>query len=120
MKIQGKVWGDTSPLFDKNNVEIHYVNIVKGGYCSKHKHESKFNRFVILKGKLKVTIWKEYANEILEDITYIGAGDECTVPPGDFHKFEAIDDTVLLEIYWVELSKNDIVRLDHGGIFNAA
>ena len=37
--IQGKVWGSTGPLFFKNNVEIHRIEVVKGGFCSKHKHE---------------------------------------------------------------------------------
>lgn len=120
MKIQGKVWGETSPLFDKNNVEVHYCEINKGGYCSKHLHKLKYNRFVVLKGKLQVTIWKEYSKEILLDVSTLGAGDETTVPPGDFHKFEALEDTVMLEIYWVELDKNDIIRLDHGGISNEA
>ena len=38
---QGKVWGQTQPLFNKNNVEIHRIETNKGGYCSKHKHEFK-------------------------------------------------------------------------------
>lgn len=119
MKIQGKVWGSTSPVFNKNNVEIHFCAIKVGGYCSKHFHRTKYNRFVVLEGKLKVTIWKEYSGGNLEDVTYLTAGDECTVNPGDYHKFEAILPTTLLEIYWVELDKNDIIRFDQGGIINA-
>lgn len=119
MKIQGKVWGFTSPMFNKNNVEVHYCEIDKGGFCSKHKHESKFNRFIILSGCLKVTIYKEYiVDKTLEDITFISAGDECTVSPGDYHRFEALQNTKLLEIYWVELDSKDIIRLDQGGIKN--
>jgi hypothetical protein len=41
---------------------------------------------------------------------------QCTVPPGDFHRFEALEDTQALEIYWVDLKENDIVREDHGGL----
>ena len=41
MNIQGKVWGSTSNLFSKNNVEINRITCDKGGYCSEHKHESK-------------------------------------------------------------------------------
>ncbi len=117
MIIQGKVWGYTSPLFNKNNVEMHLMHIKKGGYCSKHFHKSKFNRFVVTHGKLKITIWKDYGNEtILEDITIISSGEECTVNPGDFHRFEALEDTEALEIYWVSLLENDIVREDQGGV----
>ena len=119
MIIQGKVWGHTTPLFNKNNVELHIAEIKKGGFCSKHKHETKFNRFIVLKGSLKVTIWKDYGSEILEDVSVLGLSQECTVNPNHFHKFEALEDTTVLEVYWVELNENDIVRLDHGGMTSA-
>ena len=118
MIIQGKVWGTTTPLFCKNNVELHYVEIKKGGYCSKHLHKSKYNRFFVMKGLLQVTIWKNYGSETLEDISIIKEGQECTVSPGDFHKFVALEDTIALEIYWVELSESDIKREDHGGMLD--
>lgn len=115
MIVQGKVWGHTKPLFLKNNVEIHHLHIQKGGYCSVHKHISKFNRFIVLKGKLKVTVRKHYVTEILEDVTILEPNMETTVPPGDFHMFEALEDTECLEIYWVELNSNDIERITYGG-----
>ena len=55
---QGKVWGSTQPLFNKNNVEIHRIKTNKGGYCSKHKHEHKYNCFYVERGLLKITVWK--------------------------------------------------------------
>lgn len=116
MNIQGKVWGNTKPLFNKNNVELHAISINKGGFCSKHKHISKFNRFVVSKGKLKITIWKHYANKFLEDVTILNPGEECTVSPGDWHMFEALENTEALEIYWVELRDTDIERENIGGI----
>lgn len=117
MILQGKVWGTTVPVFNKNNVEVHFVDIKKGGYCSKHYHKSKYNRFEVLYGKLKITIWKDYGNnKILEDVTIIKAGQSCIVEPGDFHRFEALENTQALEIYWVELNERDIVRYDHGGM----
>jgi quercetin dioxygenase-like cupin family protein len=116
MIIQGKVWGETRPLFNKNNVEIHFVDIKKGGYCSKHYHRSKFNKFMVMNGKLKITVWKNYGKEILEDISILHTGQACIVAPGDFHRFEALEDTQALEIYWVELNDHDIVREDHGGL----
>lgn len=120
MIIQGKVWGITTPLFNKNNVELHIIKIKKGGFCSKHLHKHKYNRFIVLEGQLKISIWKDYGTETLEDVSILDHSQECTVSPGDFHKFEALEDTTALEIYWVELSTNDIARLDHGGIKNGA
>lgn len=119
MQIQGKVWGETRPLFLKNNVEVHSLTIKKGGYCSKHLHHAKYNQFIVLKGKLKVTVWKNYGNDILEDISLLEAGHECIVPPGVRHQFEALEETECLEIYWVDLNEADIERYSNGGIREA-
>ncbi len=110
---QGKVWGTTQPLFNKNNVEIHRIETDKGGYCSKHKHQYKYNCFYVEKGKLKITAWKNDYN--LVDITILSTGEATTVPPGEYHVFEALEDSVCYEIYWVEISESDIIREDHGG-----
>lgn len=123
MNVQGKVWGETQPLFNKNNVETHLIQVKKGGFCSKHKHSHKYNQFIVIKGKLKVSIWKDYKNtfghsEILEDISIIQSGQSCIVSPGDYHRFEALEDTQALEIYWVNLKEEDITRVDCGGIRN--
>lgn len=117
MMIQGKVWGYTCPLFFKNNVELHFIKVKKGGYCSKHLHKYKYNQFIVFEGQLKVTIWKQYGIEILQDVTFVGKDQICIVPPGEFHKFEALEDTTALEVYWVDLNQNDIVREDQGGLF---
>jgi len=113
---QGKVWGQTQPLFNKNNVEIHRIETNKGGYCSKHKHEFKHNCFYVEKGKLKITAWKNDYD--LVDVTILTDGEATTVPPREYHTFEALEDSVCYEIYWVELSDKDIVREDCGGVDN--
>ena len=39
------------------------------------------------------------------------------IPPGLEHRFEVLEDTKALEVYWVnELNTNDIVRVDSGGM----
>jgi quercetin dioxygenase-like cupin family protein len=111
--IQGKVWGSTKALFNKNNVEIHRIKTLSGGYCSKHKHNHKYNLFYVESGKLKITVWKNDYDLI--DETVISTGELTTVKPGEYHKFEALEDTVAYEIYWVTLSDSDIDREDHGG-----
>lgn len=112
MNIQGKVWGTTSQLFNKNNVEIHRITGIKGGYCSKHYHASKFNQFFVEKGSLIVRIWKgEQVDE-----TVLKEGMSCTIPPNEVHQFEVLEEgTVAYEIYWTELEGEDIVRLSEGG-----
>ena len=110
---QGKAWGNTQSLFNKNNVEIHRIEIDKGGYCSKHKHDYKYNCFYVEKGKLKITAWKNDYD--LVDVTILTDGEATTVPPREYHMFNALENCVCYEIYWVELSKDDIVRENCGG-----
>ena len=109
---QGKIWGSTQPLFNKNNVEIHRIETKKGGYCSKHKHTYKYNCFYMESGEIKITAWNDYD---LVDVTLLKAGEATTVPPGEYHMFECVKAAVCYEIYWVEISSTDIVRENHGG-----
>lgn len=114
--IQGKIWGSTQSIFNKNNIEIHRIEILKGGYSSKHKHDFKHNAFFIETGKLKITIWKKDYDLI--DETIIVDKQMCIVKPQEFHMFEAIEKTIAYEIYWTEISSNDIIRINCGGINN--
>lgn len=111
--IQGKIWGKTQGIFNKNNVEIHRIETNKGGFCSKHKHEHKYNMFYVESGKIKITSWK--TDYDLVDETIIEAGEYTTAPPGEYHMFESLEDSVVYEIYWVSLNEKDIVRENHGG-----
>mgnify|MGYP003661939630 CR=1 FL=1 len=56
---QGKFWGSTRCLFVNESCEMHCFEANKDGYCSKHYHENKWNRFVVLSGRLKVIIFKD-------------------------------------------------------------
>tara|TARA_Y100000034_G_scaffold132562_1_gene195875 strand:+ start:474 stop:821 length:348 start_codon:yes stop_codon:yes gene_type:complete len=113
MKIQGKVWGKTQDIFKNINFELHRIEVNKGGFCSKHKHIHKINAFYIEKGKLKITIHETEYN--LVDETIVSTGDLTIVNPGKYHEFEALEDTIAYEIYWVELDHNDIKRENIGG-----
>ena len=113
MNIQGKIWGSTQSLFLKNNVEIHRIEVNEGGYCSKHKHDHKYNAFFVEKGQLKIIIWKNDYDLI--DETIISDKQMSVIKPQEYHKFIALEDTVAYEIYWTELDSNDIVRENCGG-----
>ncbi len=105
----GKVWGTTQLVFAWNGVEAHSIRVKKGGYCSRHSHEHKWNRFVVMEGRLKVTIFYDDGKE---DSTTIEAGGVSDVPPGVRHEFEALDDVLAMEQYWTMLDPGDIDR--HG------
>jgi len=113
INISGKIWGETSEIFCKNNVEIHRIEGKKGGFCSKHKHVHKYNIFFVESGGIKVSTWKKDYD--LVDETRLFSQESTTIAPGEFHQFEVIADCVVYEIYYTELSGNDIIRESVGG-----
>lgn len=106
-----KVWGTTELIFKKNNVEVHRIEVNKGGYCSKHCHEYKYNEFYVESGKLEISV---FDGEFIDE-TVLCDGESTSVAPLKYHKFEAKEDTIAYEIYYVELSSDDIIREIPGG-----
>lgn len=109
---QGKIWGYTQEIFNKNNVSINRLFIKKDTCCSKHLHEYKSNIFWVESGKIIVEEWKKEYN--LVDKTILEKGEHMVVPPKNFHKFTGLEDSVVFEIYYTELSETDIIREDIG------
>jgi quercetin dioxygenase-like cupin family protein len=104
----GKIWGKTELIESNGLFEFHRIEAQKGGTCSKHLHKFKWNGFFVESGKLLIRAWKE--DYTLVDETILIAGEYTKVPPGEYHQFEALEDTVAYELYWAELNHNDIVR----------
>ncbi len=117
MNISGKIWGHTSLLFAANNVEVHRIQGIQGGFSSTHKHNSKFSMFIVEQGRVKISVTKNDYD--LVDETILTAGQSTIIPPGEFHKFEMLSDAVCYEIYWVTLDPKDIIRLDCGHLKSA-
>lgn len=113
MDRNGKIWGCTSKLFSKNNVEVHRIEGSRGGRSSMHMHTTKWSMFFVERGKIAVEV--EKTDYDLTDRTILGAGQSTILKPGEYHRFEVLQPgTVCYEIYWVELDPNDIVRRDVG------
>jgi mannose-6-phosphate isomerase-like protein (cupin superfamily) len=112
--VAGKVWGKTELLISHPAFEIHRIETKAGGFCSKHKHQHRYNDFYVESGTFKVKVWKNDYD--LCDETVLEAGDIMTVPPGEYHQFESVTDCVVLEIYYAPtLDGADIVRESVGG-----
>jgi len=94
-------------------VSAHHLEINKGGYCSEHIHEHKYNLFYVISGRMKVTIWRE--NDV-KDETVLTAGQASAVPPGFYHAFVGLEKTECIEVYQVLLIEPDIKRRMQGGI----
>jgi len=112
--ISGKVWGKTSLVHANGVLEFHRIETVKGGVCSKHAHEFKWNGFFVESGKLLIRVWKNDYD--LVDETILNPGDFTRVKPGEYHQFEALEDCVAFELYWAEFNHADIIRENVGGV----
>jgi len=115
MDKNGKIWGFTSKLFAKNNVEIHRINGNDGGKSSMHRHVAKWSMFFVERGALKVLIEKN--DYPLTDTTFLIEGQSIVIRPGEYHSFEIMEGaSVAYEIYWTELNPDDIERKNCGTI----
>ena len=110
----GKVWGQTELIFKNTFIEFHRIFVGAGGYCSTHKHDYKWNLFYVTSGKLKIKVHKNDYDLI--DETILGHGEWTTVKPGEYHSFEAEDDTLAFELYYPEPLSDDIIRQTVGGL----
>ena len=112
----GKVWGVTELIHANGILEFHRIDTKKGGVCSKHKHKHKWNGFFVESGKLLIRTWK--SDYDLVDETLLEAGDWHVAKPGEYHQFEAMEDTVAFELYWpmllIDEHPDDIERETHG------
>lgn len=113
--VTGKVWGETRALLVTPMIEVHRILIQPGMVCSMHKHQFKWNAFLVIRGRLNIEVRKkDYA---LTDVTELREGDFTTVAPGEFHRFVSLDEYVdALEIYYPEGLSADIVRENVGGL----
>lgn len=109
----GKVWGLTELIHANGVLEFHRIEAKKGGFCSKHLHDFKWNGFFVESGKLKIKVWQQDYD--LVDETILEAGDFTQVRPGLYHSFEALEDCICFELYWAEFNHNDITRESVGG-----
>ena len=114
--LAGKIWGETELIHSNGVLEFHRIKVQKGGKCSKHRHRYKWNGFFIEEGGLIITVWKNDYNLI--DITLLRPGQFTQVKPGEYHQFEAVDDTIAFELYWAEFNHNDIERETAGELNN--
>jgi quercetin dioxygenase-like cupin family protein len=115
--IEKKAWGEKHNIFYNHAIAVDRLHIRKGGYCSLHSHEFKYNRFYVETGKLLIRM--AINNDIKNFI--VGPGDECPykifdVPPGRIHQFQALEETICIEMAYAKVVENDIKRLNEGGI----
>ena len=109
-----KEWGFTSEIWRGETYSVHLIEVVRGGFCSCHRHKHKANVFYVIDGAMQIVTW----HGVEPDITTINAGATAVVPAGVWHRFRARSGPVqALEIYQSEAcTEDDIERRDVGGI----
>jgi mannose-6-phosphate isomerase-like protein (cupin superfamily) len=113
MNKEGKIWGENILIFQNDNIQINQIYIKKGGRCSKHLHKNKNNLFFVQSGKLHIEKWCENG---MVDNTILTKQQQTIIPNMVYHRFTALEDTEALEIYFMNIEENDILRADMGSI----
>ena len=103
-----KIWGRNSEIYNNDLCSVNVLHVRKKGTCSYHTHKSKHNIFHVLSGQLKII------TDIGESV--IGPDQSFTVFAGTKHQFQALEETVAIEVMFVKYSQDDIQREEVGYI----
>jgi len=107
MKRQKKVWGERW-LIRQDSTHATSLLILKKGYrCSWHVHQTKWNLFVVIEGRVGIVT--------ADGETVLGPGEEFTIGPNEFHEFRVYTDGMMIEEMYVEYDDEDIDRTKLGG-----
>ena len=112
MENINKIWGERRRMLYTTNSEIDLLYLKKNTFCSTHSHQDKINRFVVISGKVKIET--DYGCKVLYP------NESWTVYPPRVHRFFALEDSVMVEMAFIDSMKaqidpNDITRISQGG-----
>lgn len=117
--LEEKKWGWKYNLVSSYFFGLDLCYAIKGGYCSRHYHELKANRFLVISGSLEIKFFsdrsKTWTNVVLSSKEDSRIRD---IYPGVLHQFAAITDCVFLEYENGKCDKDDIFRESEGGILS--
>lgn len=112
-----KIWGDTQTILLNESSHVAFAKLNKGGYSSRHSHNVSWNRFFIISGTLRITV---YRNNQEENIL-LNSGECLDIEPGLEHRMAALEYTEIIEMYWTDdnsvVDPKDIIRKDTGGFY---
>jgi len=109
-----KLWGENRHVYGSPTHSLHHALIFAGGFSSRHRHRCKANVFYVVRGELVVRTYSSRKDREGRPQT-LRAGERVTVDAGVWHRFEAVTDVDLIELYFAAQSESDIERLDEGG-----
>jgi len=106
-----KIWGIKQRIHCDYHNEIDLLQLKKNSFCSVHHHKEKINKFILVSGK--VAIVSELGTKVL------AINETFEVHPPLVHKFQALEDSILIEIAYTNdaiIDSSDIVRQIQGGL----
>lgn len=112
MERTRKIWGERVLLRKDSTHANSLLTIEPGMECSWHRHQSKYNLFYIISGKVSI-VTEEVG--LGKQETVLTAGQCFTTKPGQWHKFAAHELSLVIEEMYVEYSEGDIERQTTGG-----
>ncbi len=110
MEIIHKIWGIRVRILKTEQTETDILYLKPNTFCSTHNHENKINKFYVVKGKVRIR--NEYG------FTDLIPGQSWTVEPPIVHRFEALEESQMIETAFVKEGKidpEDICRISQGG-----
>ena len=109
MEATHGTWGNRTRTFAWDGGIVTILELEKFKRCSWHFHNTTFNQFYVISGKLGVKTDKGYT-------TVMTAGQSFTVEPGVKHEFQTYEENAIVEeIAYVRYNSDDIHRLQLGG-----
>ncbi len=101
-QIVPKPWGREVWYADESEYAGKVIEVTKGHALSLQKHERKKETMYLLSGRLLYH---------LNGVDFeLNQGECLTVTPGDIHRVEALEDSVILEVSTPHL--DDVIRLE--------
>lgn len=101
-KVVDKPWGREVWYAHEERYAGKIIEVTEGHALSLQRHERKQETMYLLRGRLTYHL-NGSDHEMRE-------GDCITIRPGDVHRVEALEDSVILEVSTPEL--DDVVRLE--------
>lgn len=116
MATEKKVWGSSIEIHNNKISRTTVLRIKKGGTCSLHFHQHRYNAFYVVSGEVVIR-WSPSSNSKNRFELYLRPGNDPTfLAPGEIHEFAAIEDSVVVEVDYADATDGDIVRIRPGFI----
>ena len=104
-----KVWGFKYRLLETATTVVDVLTLKKGGFCSWHYHDFKYNLFIVLEGKVIIET-DDYTKVLIK-------GEYYAVAPKIKHQFIAKSKAKLMEVMYTNpVLEDDIIRERQGGL----